>query len=68
MKAREMKLLALLLVTVALNGCAIAALPVAAQVPLWGVIATSSAAVGELTVDAVHACNTDPKCGRGWPW
>ena len=56
-----MKFIALL-TALALSGCAIAALPVATQVPLWTAIAGAGAAVGVLAVEAEHSCRADGGC------
>ena len=57
-----MRLLALCVAAFLLNGCAIAALPVAAQVPLWGGIAAAGTAGGMLAVTSVHDCKLDGGC------
>jgi hypothetical protein len=57
-----MRVLAAIVLALGLGGCAIAALPIAAQVPLWGAIATGTAATGMLTVTAIHDCKADNGC------
>jgi hypothetical protein len=57
-----MRPLVLLAVALALNGCAIAALPVAAQVPLWTGMAAAGAAVGMTAVQADSACRQQGGC------
>ena len=52
----------LLLLALPLSGCAIAALPVATQVPLWGAIAGGGAAIGTFGVNALHTCREDQGC------
>lgn len=46
----------------ALNGCAVAALPVIEQIPIWGGAVVAGAAAGNLTVNAVHDCKADGGC------
>jgi len=46
-----------------LSGCAaIGALPVVAQIPIWGSIVVGGAAVGDLAVDSLHDCHVDHGC------
>lgn len=58
-----MRLLILAGAALSLSGCAaIAALPVASQIAVWGGVATGAAAIGTLTVTAVHDCRLDGGC------
>ena len=57
-----MRLALVLLAAFGLQGCAIVALPIAAQVPLWSTIAVGVAAGGNLAVNALHDCRADNGC------
>lgn len=60
------RLAVLALAMLTLQGCAvfaaIGALPIAAQVPIYGSMAVGGAALGNLGVNAYHDCRKDGGC------